>query len=754
MKLVTNIVPVKIPNEDIQVGVLPYNLDELKKLRVENIGTHIFKRIGNEIYCIPLRKEVTSLGKSINVNIGSDLKLAQTLLENALVVFLKSINRPIVSYKPIKFLSHPGVEGPLNKSFLEKINFPDWIKVNLQYSISTRLHQPSNSQAQLVLVPEIKTKKEILLSIDKLIEKGVDVLGLNVGIRDSKNGHMKRIGTIQSFNNGKAVFKSLKEKIERDYLLNELYLEAQKDAFDRCLAVAFPSNYAQVKNNLERELTSVRKGEVQFDLISKFVNYVRQKPIDLAQGVFLSVGDFLRDQKIIYTMAPKPRFIFDQSNSKFNTWHDGGLRNFGPYTSRSFSPQKLKACVICQKSKKGHVEQFLNKFAHGIPSTNGKQGVFEQGFIRKYSVENIEFIFFTTKDSSAKSYEEAIKEAIENSTEGNFNWNIGFVQIDESFHNLAPKENPYLVSKAALFKHSIPVQEFEYETTLGSDLQLPYVLNNIGLAVYSKMGGIPWLLQANPTIAHEVVFGMSSAMVLGETNGDIERIVGITTVFSGDGNYYLSSASKAVPMDSFKQELLSSLEKSVNKIKMQMNWEENEQVRLVFHSFKPFRDIEVEAVKDLMNKIGNYNVEYAFLEVIEDHPFYIFNSEQDGSFDRETKGKKGQWVADRGLISTLSGRESLVILTGPSDVKKASDGTPKPVLLKLHHHSTFHDMTYLSKQVVNFAAHSWRSFFPSSMPVTISYSHLVARLLGNLSKLERWDPSVMIGKLGTTRWFL
>lgn len=753
MKLVTNIVPVRIPKADIQVGVLPYTLDDLKKFRSENKESHLFKRIGNDIYCIPFQKNTKAFGKPKTLNIGEDLKLAQTLLENALITFLRSINRPILSFKPIKFLAQPSLDGPLNKSFLEKINLPEWMKISLQYSISTRLHQPTNSYQQLVIVPEVKTRKEILLPLDKLMEKGIDVLGLNVGVLDPRSGQIRRVGVLDSVNNGMPSFKSIREKTDKEYSLSELYLEAQKEAFNRCLQSAFSSNYNQIINLLDRELSLVRKGEIQFELINKFVSYLKQKNIELVQEVFIGVEDFLRNEKLSYTIAPKPRFIFDQSNSKSDIWHDRGLRNFGPYTSSSFSPPKIRACVICQKNKKGHVEQFLNKLSKGIPAINGKAGVFEQGFVRKYSLENIEFSFFTTHDSSAKSYETAILEAIENSTEGNFNWNIGFVQIDESFRNLRPNDNPYLVSKAALFKHSIPVQEFEYETVLAGDSQLSYVLNNIGLAAYSKMGGIPWLLQANPTIAHEVVFGMSSALVPGRS-GEVERIVGITTVFSGDGNYYLSSASNAVPMESFKDELLTSLEKSISKIKKQMNWEEREQVRLVFHSFKPFRDIEVEAVKELMSRIGNYNVEYAFLEVIEDHPFFIFNTEQQGIYDWETKGKKGQWVPDRGLISTLSNKESLIVLTGPTDVKKSNDGTPKPVLLKLHNSSTFHDMTYLSKQVVNFAAHSWRSFFPSSMPVTINYSHLVAKLLGNLSSLERWDSSVMIGKLASTRWFL
>ena len=102
----------------------------------------------------------------------------------------------------------------------------------------------------------------------------------------------------------------------------------------------------------------------------------------------------------------------------------------------------------------------------------------------------------------------------------------------------------------------------------------------------------------------------------------------------------------------------------------------------------------------------------------------------------------------------LSDRECLVVLKGATDVKDADDGTPRPVLLSLLPGSTFHDLGYLARQVVNFGAHSWRSFLPAPMPVTILYSQLVARLLGKLSLLDKWDPDVMLGKISNMRWFL
>jgi len=104
-----------------------------------------------------------------------------------------------------------------------------------------------------------------------------------------------------------------------------------------------------------------------------------------------------------------------------------------------------------------------------------------------------------------------------------------------------------------------------------------------------------------------------------------------------------------------------------------------------------------------------------------------------------------------GRFLRLSGYEVLITLTGPSDVKQSSDGL---FVLRLARGSTFKDMTYLTRQANTFACHSWRSFFPSPLPVTILYSELIARLLGQLSTLPQWNPSLMLGRIGETRWFL
>ena len=192
------------------------------------------------------------------------------------------------------------------------------------------------------------------------------------------------------------------------------------------------------------------------------------------------------------------------------------------------------------------------------------------------------------------------------------------VQIEEAFHGLPADINPYFITKRAFLTHQIPVQQFEFETAQKSGPQLGFVLNNMALATYAKLNGIPWLLKTSPPMFHELVIGLGSANVGEGRFGDRERYVGITTVFNNDGNYYLSNVSKAVPSTRYREALLTSLRDVIAKVRDEMNWQPKEPVRLIFHaSFKPFNREEIESVKALIQELGDYDVEYAFLQVIE-----------------------------------------------------------------------------------------------------------------------------------------
>jgi hypothetical protein len=313
--------------------------------------------------------------------------------------------------------------------------------------------------------------------------------------------------------------------------------------------------------------------------------------------------------------APRPVYVFDETGSKTKRLHDDGLNEYGPHTAPVFCSSRPRMCVVCQRSQERQVDQFLRKFFfQGVKLSPGYRGnrnknYFEKSFCCKYGLPNIDYEFFLADNSSAESYKKACQQALEKHGSGK-KWDLALVQTEEAFHQLPPGRNPYFITKMSFHTHQILVQEFEIETTRTWGRQLSFCLNNMGLATFAKLNGIPWLLRSNSPSTHELIIGLGSAEVGEGRLGQRERFVGITTVFTGDGNYHLSNVSKAVARDEYWSALLESVRGAIEHVQTAMNWQREDRVRLVFHTtFKPFSREEVRSIQNLINEFGDYYVD-------------------------------------------------------------------------------------------------------------------------------------------------
>jgi hypothetical protein len=508
----------------------------------------------------------------------------------------------------------------------------------------------------IAAVFDVRTTRILDRTAGELLKDGFSPVGHYVATRVSKYQdpriapHAELVGKVEAVKGSTLVLVDSKDHIQ-SVDAHEVWIE--KRAFSAYLASAFQGNDQFIGVALEKARADLRFGPTKLHRINSVVEFFASKQYFLAPGISFKFSPLLSDaSKSLFPsleVAPKPTYIFDQTGSKTDTWNDRGLNQHGPYTAKVFTPNRPRLCVICQKAHKGRVEQFLHKFINGIvlppqsPSYRGKpkMSYFEKGLLRKYALQDVTYEFFMAEDGLPRSYKEACRHALEKHGAGT-KWDLALVQIEESFHQLPVSQNPYFITKESFLAHQIPVQEFEIETAQKYDRELQYSLNNMALATYAKMNGIPWLLKANPTIAHELIIGLGSANIAESRLGDRERYVGITTVFSGDGNYHLTNVSRAVTMDGYQTAFLDALRKAVSKVQQDMNWQAKDHVRLVFHaSFKRFNKDEVNAVKALMGELGDYEVEYAFLGLSEQHPYLLFDRSQNGVVDFDTKRRKG-----------------------------------------------------------------------------------------------------------------
>jgi hypothetical protein len=169
---------------------------------------------------------------------------------------------------------------------------------------------------------------------------------------------------------------------------------------------------------------------------------------------------------------------------------------------------------------------------------------------------------------------------------------------------------------------------------------------------------------------------------------------------------------------------------------------------------------EIDAIRLLVRGLiaEHHKVEFAFLDMSRHHDFFLFDPHQKGvSYNAPGigRGLKGVGVPRRGQCRQLGVWTALLQLVGADEVKTDAQGLPRPLLLELHPEADFTDLTYLARQVFHFSYLSWRSFFPSEEPVSILYSRLIAKALGNLTLVPGWHAEALtVGSLRNSMWFL
>jgi hypothetical protein len=242
-----------------------------------------------------------------------------------------------------------------------------------------------------------------------------------------------------------------------------------------------------------------------------------------------------------------------------------------------------------------------------------------------------------------------------------------------------------------------------------------------------------------------------------------KRYMGITTVFSNDGNYWMAASSGRCPYEEYPAALSRSVTEILARLKEDQAWRRGDRVRLVIHTHKPLRNTDIASVIQVATHelSADIRFEAAYLMVHRDHPWKVVEPRQNGrprsggaSAAPSNTPTKGERVPLRGTVVHLGARQRLLCLKDGSLMLRPTDPMPQPIRLELHKQSSYDKMDLLTKQVLDFAGLSWRSSRCIFEPVTTYYAHLISEMLNRLSAVEGWSDSVLDTQLARSRWFL
>lgn len=298
--------------------------------------------------------------------------------------------------------------------------------------------------------------------------------------------------------------------------------------------------------------------------------------------------------------------------------------------------------------------------------------------------------------------------------------------------------------------YGIPTQGVKGEHLRSSSDSLQWTLGPMALQMYAKVGGTPWRLPASQSVDREILIGIGSALERPNlwAGAEQSRIVGITTFFLGDGSYVLGERLRSVPYSEYFGELLQALKISIETLAKDYAWREGDSVRIVFHIFKPIKNVEADVVARLIDDFPQFKILFAFVTISTEHPWMMFRD------FRRVNGQPEVTLCERGDNLVFDEHHFLLQVRGDKDRPNKWQRPPFPVSIKLHEKSTYKDLKYIMQQIHDFTFLSWRGFFPAEIPVTVFYSSLIASESAKLSKVPGWNAGFIDKHFRRKQWFL
>jgi hypothetical protein len=655
-------------NLSIPVGRQAFNAERFADLKAEFFESHVFYRSGidDTIIDIPISKDAAPLGNvQETIDLLKERRLWSILLSASLIRGFSG-NRDISSDRPVSIV------GPINRGYFLHPDLPEWVQRRTLLCFDTRTIY-LDGKSTIGVVCEARLKSFLSAPCSVLIEHGIPIHGRYVSVLQPVTDPriLPRLRLIGKVGGIEGDLLRLVDHADGHETVSarDAFLEPRREIMEDCVHRLLGRHARTVLDEAERQAAAFHSGPGRSSQITDALRYLREKAnLEAAPGTTFRIGDLLSSRNRTFPKTenvPQPTLLFDPSGTRKDTWKERGLKESGPFDQRTFSPKQLKIAVVCQSRHEGRVDAFLAKFLDGMPhAVTGakKEARYGDGFLRRFQLDKPSVSYFTAAGSSAEDYLLASRAALSKSADEGFKWDLAIVQVEEEFKASDGGDNPYYATKSVFLKRDVPVQSIRLETMAQPDAELVFSLNHLSLATYAKIGGTPWLLAAQQTVAHELVIGLGSHTESKSRIGAGKRYVGITTVFSSDGSYLLSDRTAVVPFEDYAAALYDTLKRAINTIRIQDNWRSSDKVRLVFHMFKPLKDMEAKAVESVVKDLQLQDVTFAFVHIAPDHPFIAFDHDQKGIGYRDPK--KGVLAPSRGLHIKLGDRESLVVFSG------------------------------------------------------------------------------------------
>ncbi len=402
------------------------------------------------------------------------------------------------------------------------------------------------------------------------------------------------------------------------------------------------------------------------------------------------------------------------------------LRDYGPYQKSPLRHNRIAFVYLNRGDWRGVIEKLKIQIAGKLDDI--------------WHINNTDLSDITYDSSDFDSIKTQINEAID----------IGVDAIMLILPGYMP--NVYYKLKSYLI-NNVPSQFMNHYVLTSRILpynQLDYYTGNLLVQFISKLGGKPWVLNIDPERGSDIIIGT------GATRIDNENLFCFAMVFKKDGTMLWNEISPIIRREEYLIYLKETLEKVVKGFRENNPDWSVERLTLHVSGKRPkIRDGETKVLEDTIEELKGQDLisqdaKFAILHLNETHPYWIM-----GDSDNRYHPYEGTKVK-------LSSKRYLVALSQPSQRRNGLEMvTPiKPLSVEIVSHNWTSEEFYpFANEVLNeiyyLSKMNWRGFRGRSLPVTVNYPKLVAKIIANINRYGGYQINTEGNRqLQTTPWFL
>lgn len=412
-----------------------------------------------------------------------------------------------------------------------------------------------------------------------------------------------------------------------------------------------------------------------------------------------------------------------------------GLQLYGPY-SRPTNGSKPTIAFVFPTEFKDDANRLYLALRNGVGYFKGLPTTLQVTVEKDSVVPVTGFSLSSHKspDAQSKAYTDAI-----------FAWVTKNSKKPDVLVVLHPKtapwqdRTPYYASKAALLSSGLLSQDVTVEL-IRNENQFQWSVANIALALFVKLGGVPWVVSRR-LAAPQVVLGVGQSHIYNPSNRQVDRRYAFTTCVRADGPFEFNVISEpATDRTQYLKSLSQNVQSAIDRAKT-LSTPVNQ---ITIHLPKRFGYEERRAIESVLAKQSQESaICIEVLQVTHEEDFFVLDS----------ASKNG--LPAKGTFVLLDQRSCVLYTEGREELQPWQNRMPSAI--RARYFGNVNDQVFydLLSQVFDLSQVNYRGFNAASSPVSLVYSSLVAKLLAHLPQgwLEKLHPDDR-KQLESRMWFL